>query len=102
MGDRAVTDNFGGDAFKFISRPQALNDIKSISAAVATAVEQTVQSILSDQPSNIPDTEKLQRAVLLGARVIGETVFAEIQVVPIETEPYSDMIFRLPVTRYED
>jgi hypothetical protein len=100
-GDAVITDNFGGDAFKFIDRPQVLNDIKSISAAIATAVNQTVQSILSDQPNNIPDTEKLQSAVLLGTSVIQGTIFANIQVIPIETQPYVDLMFNLPIIRYE-
>lgn len=99
QGTELVVDNFGGDADKFINRPQVLNDIQGIAAAVETAVDQTVQSILSDQPPSIPDTEKLDRAELLDVSVVNDVIVASIRVYPVEVEPYTDLMFNLPIIR---
>lgn len=98
-GDTLVVDNYGGDADKFINRPQVLNDIQGIAAAVETAVDQTVQSLLSDQPDTIPDTEKLDRAELLDVSVQNDVIVASIRVHPVEVESYEDLMFNLPIIR---
>jgi len=101
LGDKYVTDNFGGNAQKFISQPQVLNNLQSISAAIATAVDLTVQSMLNDQPGNIPDTEKLSSAELISLDIVNDMINAIIQIVPVETESYDILKLNLPITRYE-
>lgn len=98
-GDQIVVDNYGGDANKFINRPQVLNDIQGISAAVETAMDQTVQSMIGDQPDSVPDTEKIERAELLSVDVVNDLVVASIRVYPVEVEPYVDLVFNLPIIR---
>jgi hypothetical protein len=98
-GNSYVADQFGGDAVKFISQPQVINDIQSISASLAIAVEQTVKSILGDQQDNIPDTEKLVAAELISVDVIGDMVTASIEVMPAEVESYDLIRLNLPITK---
>jgi hypothetical protein len=97
--DSLVTDNFGGDADKFINKPHVLNDMQGIAASVETAVEQTVKSILADQGTNVPNTEKLDRAELVSIDLNGEVVYAVVRVYPVETEAYADLVLNLPVTK---
>jgi len=99
VGNQYVADQFGGDAVKFISRPQVINDIQSIAASLAIAIEQTVKSILEDQQVDIPDTEKLISAELLGVDVINDMVTASIEVIPAEVESYDLIKLNLPITR---
>ena len=101
-GENYVFDRYGGNAAEFIDKPQILNDPRNISLGIATAIEQTVKSILSDQASNsIPNTEKLASASLLGLSVANGVIVASILIVPVETETYDDLVFNLPITRYE-
>lgn len=97
-GDITV-DNFGGDAQKYINKPHVLNDIQSIASSVTISMEQTVKSILSDQPDSIPNTEKLSRAELLSVDIIGDVVFASIRVYPVEVEAYEQLVMNLPITK---
>ncbi len=98
-GDKIVADNYGGDAQRFINRPQVLNATQGIAAAVETAMEQTVQSMVNDQPDSIPDTEKIERAELISIDIINDMVYASIRVHPVETESFADLMFNLPITR---
>ena len=99
FGDKYIADTFGGDAAKFVSRPQVLNDVKSISASISTAIDLTVQSMLDDQSSSIPDTEKLSSAELISLDIIDDMITAIIQVEPVEAETYEALQFRLPITK---
>ena len=99
LGDQYVTDSFGGNAHKFISQPQVLNNLQSISAAIATAVDLTVQSMLNDQPSSLPDTEKLSKAVLTSLDIVNDMINAVIEITPVETETYDVLKLTLPITR---
>jgi hypothetical protein len=99
LGDKAVVDNYGGDAQKFVDRPQVLNNIQSISASLSTAVEQTVQSMINDQPLTIPDTEKIISAEILSIDIINDVISATIQVHPVQVESYDDLIFNLPIIK---
>jgi len=99
LGNKYVADTYGGDASKFINRPQVLNDMQSISASITTAIDQTVQSILDDQPAEIPETEKLESAELISLDITDDVVVAVIQVNPVEVESYDDLRFNLPITR---
>lgn len=99
LGDTIVVDNYGGDAHKFISQPAVLNDVKSIDASLTTAIDMTVSSMQNDQVSTIDDTEKIASAELLSINKVQDMITASIQVVPVVTEPYSDLIFNLPITR---
>ena len=100
LSDGTVTvDNFGGDADKYINRSNVLNDPQSIAASVETAIQQTTRSILSDQPSSIPNTEKLSKAELTSLNVVGDVVFAVIRIYPVETEPYANLVMNLQITK---
>ena len=99
LGDQYVTDYFGGNAQKFISQPQVLNNLQSISASIATAIDLTVQSILNDQPDSIPDTEKLSSAVLTSLDINEGLISAVIQITPVVTESYDVLKLNLPITR---
>ena len=96
---QTITDPYGGDAVKFISIPRIINDNQGISAAVSAAVDQTVESMKSDEPSNIPDTEKLDKAELSEINVIDDQVFVKIRVYPVEAEVYDPLVFNLPITQ---
>jgi len=98
-GDTYVADSFGGDAGKFINRPQVLNDTQSIAASITIVIDQTVKSILNDQAANIPDTEKLQSAKLVSLDFIGDVVTASIEVMPVEVESYDLIRLNLPITK---
>jgi hypothetical protein len=100
MGGVPVVDSYGGDATKFINRPTVLADTQSIAAALATAVEQTVQSmIVDDQGSNLDDTQKIVSAQIISIDMVSDTVTATIQVIPVKTERFEDLIFNLPITK---
>jgi hypothetical protein len=100
-GDTVFLDSFGGNAYRLIDRPQVLNDPRNISLSVAVAIEQTVKSILSDQPPTAPNTEKLESANLLGLSIVDGVIMASIQVIPVETQVFSDLMFNLPIITYE-
>ena len=99
LGNTYVTDNYAGNAQKFINKPQVLNNIQSISAAVATAVDLTVQCLLDDQPSTIPDTEKLSKAELISLDIVNNMINAVIQITPVVTETYDVLKLTLPITK---
>jgi len=94
-----VQENYGGDAQKFIDRPVVLNDVQAISASVSIAIDQTVQSMKNDEPDNILNTEKIDRAELISLEVVGGIITATIQVYPVEEELYEDLRFNLPIIR---
>ena len=99
LGNQYVTDVYGGDAQKFISQPQVLNNLQSISAAVATAIDLTVQSMLNDQSASIPDTEKLSSAELTNLDVVNDMINAVIQINPVEVESYDLLKLNLPIIK---
>jgi hypothetical protein len=99
FGDIYVTDTFGGDASKFINKPQVLNNIKSIAVSLTSAIDQTVDSIINDQPDNLPDTERLSSAELISVDVVGDMVTASIEVMPVEVESYDLIRLNLPITK---
>lgn len=99
LGDRYVADSYGGNAQKFVNQPQVLNSLQSVSAAVATAIELTVKSMLDDQSASMPDTERISSADLESLDVIGGLVSAVIKIVPVETESYDTLKLNLPITR---
>jgi hypothetical protein len=99
LGNKYVTDDFAGNAYKFINQPQVLNNLQSISAAIATAVDLTVQSILDDQPATIPDTEKLLSAELSSLDIVDSMINAVIQINPVEAESYEVLKLNLPIIR---
>jgi len=99
LGDNEVTfvDNYGGNADDLVSRPQVLNDPSGIISAISVCIERTVQSMIQDQPENLPNNEKLSGASLLNMYIENETIFAQIQVDPVETDSYEVLIVNLPV-----
>lgn len=99
-GDKVIVDNFGGDAVRFISMPQVLNNPQSIAAAVSVAIDNTVKSLKGNEPPNIPNTEKISGAKLISIAIEDDGyVYAEIEVIPVEKEFYEAIKFNLPITR---
>lgn len=98
-GNTFVVDPYGGNAEKFINRPHVLNDLQSISAALVTAMDQTVQSMKGDEPVGIPDTERINSAELVSVDVISGVVTATIKINPVETETMEALMFNLPIIR---
>ena len=100
-GGQPIVDNFGGNAAQFVDQPQVLNNPRNIALGVATAIDQTVQSILGDQSDNSrPNTEKLSTASLLSLSIVNGVIVVSILVVPVEKETYDDLVFNLPITTY--
>ena len=100
IGNTSITiDNYGGNADNFINKPQVLNDIQSIAASVSVAVDKTVESIKNDEPPGIPNTEKLDSAEVIDVNIIDDVIYAQIQVNPVEVEPYTDIMFNLPIIK---
>jgi hypothetical protein len=94
-----VIDNYGGDAGKFISKPQVLSDTQSIAASLTVAIQQTVSSMKKDQsPSTMP-TERIANAELISVDVINGIITASIQIFPEEVESYEALKFNLPIVR---
>jgi len=95
--ERSVfVDNYGGNANDLISRPHVLNDASGVVAAMAVAIEKTVQSILQDQ-DGLPANEKLASASLLNMYIENNIIYATVHVVPVETDSYETLIANLPV-----
>ncbi len=101
LGDTMVQDNYGGDAKKFIDVPRVLNDTQGIAAAVSAAIDKTVESMQGDEPSSVPDTEKIASAEIASIEIIDDIVTAVIKVNPVEVESYDILQFNLPITRSE-
>lgn len=96
--DGAVeSDEFGGDAQRFLGVPIAVSNSSAISAALLNAIESTVSSLKSNEPSGVPNTERIDTASLESLSVEGDVVKANISVVPIETELFSSLIFSVPI-----
>jgi len=94
-----VVDEYGGDAEKLINKPRVLNNVQSIAAAMDIVVSQTVKSMKNNEPSNIPSTEKIDSAKVIGINIISDTVYGTVQIFPVETESYEDILFNLPIIR---
>lgn len=95
----AFLDNYGGNADALITRPQVLNDPDGIVSAITVSVERTVQSILQDQPESLPNNEKLDTAALLNMSIQNGIIYAQVQVVPVETDSYGALVTNLPVIK---
>ena len=96
-GDREIFDNYGGDAFKFIDKPQIASNTQSLASALTLAINETVESMQGDEPDIIPNTEKIAGAELLDIDIQVDSVVASIQILPVETERFGDLIFNLPL-----
>ena|SRR5271157_3207061 len=94
-----IVDTYGGDAQKFVNKSSVLNDLQSISAAISVAIDNTVTSMINDQPSNLLDTEKLSSAQLLNINVINGVVVAVIQIIPVEAESNDIIKLELPIIK---
>jgi len=99
-GDTVIVDTFGGDAAHFISRPQVLNDVQGIAAAMSVAIDKTIESLKGDEPAGLPNTEKLDTARLLDITVGDDGfIYAQVEVLPVEKELFDVLKFNLPITR---
>ena len=79
---------YGGNALNFIGASYNPDDLDTINALAALAVDQTVKSMLGD-PLNIskPNTEKLQSASLLSIDITTTGSSAiKIKIVPVERQ----------------
>jgi len=99
FGERTVVDGYGGNADRYLNKPQVLNNVQSIAAAIQACIDATVQSIEADNSSGVPDTEKLQKAELINLDILNGVVTAVIRVYPVEVEDFNAIDFRLPITR---
>ena len=101
MGDNqeGFLDNYGGNADSLVTRPQVLNDPNGIISAITVCIERTVQSIIQDEPESLPNNERLQGATLLNMKIENGIIFAQVQVVPVETDGYDTLVTNLPVIR---
>jgi len=99
VGDDVVIDPYGGDSDKYINKPYVLRNNQSIAGSVKVAVDQTVISMKADEPDGLPETERIDRAEILGVIVVNDVVTASIRVFPVEIEPYADLSFNLPIVR---
>jgi len=99
--DTIVIDTFGGNADKFLSVPNAVNDLSSITAAVNSALDQTIKSIKDMQNSlpGISNTEKLSSARMNTLTVVLDQVFAVIEIIPMQYETYQTLSLNLPILR---
>lgn len=96
--DGAVeSDEFGGDAQRFLGVPIAVSNSSAIAAALLNAIEATVSSLKSNEPSGVPNTERIDTASLESLSIEGDVVKANISVVPLETESFSSLLFSVPI-----
>jgi len=82
-----------------MNNPRVLSDPQAISASLSVAVDQTIKSMQADEPSWIPDTEKIENAEIVSVEIISDVITAKIRIYPIEVEPYANLEFNLPITR---
>jgi hypothetical protein len=94
-----VQDNFGGNANSLIGKPQVLNNLDAIAASITLVMKETVRCMQLDEPNGLPDTEKIEKAELIGIDVIDDIVTAQIRVYPVEAETYSALEFNLPIIK---
>lgn len=97
-GDVAF-DNFGGNAPEVLGIPRSINNIQAVTGSIGVIIEQTIEALKNDQWQNIPDTEKLKDATLVNVLEHNGVIEAIIDVIPVEAEVYTDLQFRLPITR---
>jgi hypothetical protein len=96
LGD-LYTDQWGGDASRNINHSSVLSDPQAISAAVILTINETVKNMKSDETDSTPPTERIIKAELNNIDIVGDSVSIEIQVFPVEIEPYVDLVWRLPI-----
>lgn len=97
--ESAFVDNYGGNADILVTRPQVLNDQSGLVSAITVCIERTVQSILQDQPESLPANERLASATLLNLSVENGIIYAQVQVLPVETDNYETLVTNLPVIK---
>jgi len=95
----AIKDPYGGDAEQTIGRQSVLADPQSISAAIIIAINETVKNMKLDETASTPLTERIDKAELLSLDIVDDIVTAQIQVFPVETEKYVDLMWNLPIIR---
>jgi hypothetical protein len=98
-GDEEVVDPYGGDAERLVNKQNVLNDTQSMSAALIIAINETVKNMQDDESKETPATEKISKAELVGITIIEDSVYAIIQVFPVEAEPFVDLSWRLPIIK---
>jgi len=97
--NQLLMDNYGGNAPTFVDQPQVLENTQGIATAIAAAIDLTVQSILNDQPVNIPDTEKLSSAELISLDAVDDMIGATIEIHPVQYETSEALRLNLPITK---
>lgn len=92
---------FGGNANKLMRSGLVLSNPQAIVSVLQTCVDLTVESLKSTETDTDPATERIQSASITELNIEGVEVKAKIQVVPLETEAWVDMVLNLPITRYD-
>ena len=98
-GVQNVTDTYAGNAQRFIENSTNLTNPQNISAAVLLSITDTVNSMKSDEPAGLPDTEKLDSAKLVSLDMVGGRAVAVIKVVPVQAETSEDFLLNMPIIR---
>jgi hypothetical protein len=99
LGESIIIDNYGGDADRLINKPRVLSDVRSISAAVKLAMDQTVKSMQEDEPEGLPETEKLAGAEIIEMLTVADVITASISVLPVEVDSSEELKFNLPIIK---
>jgi len=88
FGDEIVRESFGGNGLNILGRTYTNENTDSLSGAIQTIIDRTIESILEDQEKSSirTATERLETASLLELQIIGENVSLKIKVVPEEYE----------------
>ena len=97
--DGVFQDPYGGDAGRFMDRPRVLSNTQAIASALTIAIQQTIDSLQSDEPPGLPETERLDGAELVSLDIINDIITAKIEVRPVSVESYDILVFNLPITR---
>jgi hypothetical protein len=97
IGDILTTDNYGGDALRYVGQPQALNNIQSIASSITVAMNKTIDSIKNNQDMIKDPTEQLANATLISVDVIADKIYAVIQIFPVAYSSSTELYFTIPI-----
>ena len=97
LGDTVVTDDYAGNADKFVGHILSLNNEQSIASSMTLAIDRTVESILENQADVTNPKERLVSAELIDISIEYDTVYAKIELTPEEYENYYPLYYSLPI-----
>lgn len=93
-------DYFGGSGGKFISNNLVKSNPDAIIGAINIVVTNTVNSLKATETDDMPDTEKLDSAIVTGVTVTNANVVeANIEIIPVEIESSEELSLRVPIIK---